>query len=127
MAQRTVIVTTDDLSGEEIAEADVDNVEFEWGGQRYVIDLGPENSEKFQEAMAPWIGHATRVNRNNVTRMQPRKRRDVQHVTAVETDSSAIRAWAESQGIEVSNRGRVSRRIREQYEAAQGHQSSAAV
>jgi hypothetical protein len=48
MAQRTLIVTTDDLTGEQIPGDQVESMEFEFDGARFVIDLSADNADEFR-------------------------------------------------------------------------------
>lgn len=128
MAQRTVIINVDDLTGEEIPEDKAESMEFEFDGARYVIDLGPSNADDFRSAMAPWIGHASRVTRRggNVTSIKrnSRSKRGGDSVGGASTQE--IRAWAEANGVEINSRGRVSAEVRRQYaEAHSGGQAAA--
>src|SRR5215207_5460564 len=49
MARQTV--TTDDVDG----SPDARTLTFSYDGQRYEIDLSPENQEKFRQALAPFL------------------------------------------------------------------------
>lgn len=102
MARRTVTVFIDDMTGEEIA--DVRHVEFALDGVNYVLDLSPVSEVEFRKVLSPWVESATRVPRS------PRK-------TATRRDLNEVRAWARENGFEVSDRGRVSKRVLDAYDA----------
>lgn len=106
MAQRVHIVLEDDVDGstaEESVKFSLDNVSYE-------IDLSSANAAKLRDALAPWIGHARRVGGRRTTARKGRGN----------SDANEIRSWAQSQGIEVSSRGRIPADVRAAYEAAQG-------
>lgn len=107
MAQKVQVVLVDDLDG---GPADT-TVAFSWGGASYEIDLSEANAARFADLVAPYVGHARRV---GPTRRAPRR------ATAdrASSDAAAIREWAREQGIEVSERGRVSAEVRARYAAA---------
>ncbi|MGA4668911.1 histone-like nucleoid-structuring protein Lsr2 [Propionibacteriaceae bacterium Y1923] len=98
----------DDLDGGDAAET----VSFALDGVSYEIDLNEANATKLRDSLALWIGNARRTGgraRAGVGSRAGRGRR---------SQGADIRAWAQSQGIKVSERGRVSKEIVEAYEAA---------
>ena len=105
MAQQIVTSLIDDIDGSEATGT----IEFTVAGVSYRLDVNDKNAAKFDKALAPFIEHAQRVG--------GRAKRGT--VTRIESNASAIRAWAESNGIEMSPRGRISRDIRDQFAAAQ--------
>lgn len=106
MAQKTTVELIDDLDGKPAAET----VPFGLDGVTYEIDLSDKNAKALRKAIEPFVGSARRVG-GRVTRGTAKK---------VETgvDNKAVRAWAESNGFEVSARGRISSEIIEKYRAA---------
>lgn len=114
MAQRVVTHLEDDIDGGDATET----VAFGLDGTQYEIDLNDDNAAKLRDALAPYLGAARRAGgggrggRSNARSAAPRQR-------SGDSDAGAIRAWAESNGIEVSARGRISADLREKYEAAQ--------
>jgi hypothetical protein len=105
MATKKSVIVTDDLDGSGNAET----VGFSLDGASYEIDLGAKNRAKFAQALAPFIEHGRRVSARS---RRPALRR------ATTQDNAAIRAWAKSAGLNVSERGRISADIIRQYEAA---------
>lgn len=103
MAQKVNIVLVDDIDGSE-AEG---TVSFGLDGSSYEIDLSTDNAQKLRDALAPFIGHARRASSRG------RRGRAAAGPTPGE-----IREWARSQGMEVSDRGRVSEEVRAAYTAA---------
>ena len=106
MAQKVTVELEDDLDG---GPAD-ETVRFGLGGAEYEIDLSAKNATAFRRQMAPFIEHARRAGRGQ-------RRRPGRTVSSRER-SADIRAWAKDQGITVSDRGRISASVAEQYEAA---------
>jgi hypothetical protein len=106
MAQRITVALEDDLDG---GLAD-ETVRFGLGSTDYEIDLSKKNANAFRRKLAPFIEHARRTGRGQ--RRRPGR-------TAPSRERSAdIRAWAKDQGITVSDRGRISATVAEQYDAA---------
>ena len=106
MAQRITVALEDDLDG---GPAD-ETVRFGLGGTDYEIDLSRKNAAAFRRKVAPFIEYARRAGRGQ--RRRPGR-------TASSRERSAdIRAWAMDRGITVSDRGRISASVAEQYEAA---------
>ncbi len=111
MAQRVQIVLEDDLDGGVAAET----VTFGLDGVSYEIDLSDKNAGKLRDEFATWIGHARRSGGRRTTG------RRVSNGTASSSsrrDLSAVRAWARSNGHQVSDRGRVSAAVQEAYDKA---------
>lgn len=106
MASRTIVLYEDDLDGTEAAGT----VTFALEGVQYEIDLSNKNADKLRKAMAPYVEAARRVGGSRGRRSSGR--------STGEVDPKAVRAWAESNGITVSARGRVPAGLVEQYRAA---------
>jgi len=108
MAQRTQIVLIDDLDGTEIKDGEAQSIAFSWSGVDYSIDLSKANADKFEKAIEPYLEKAQRVG----------GRKGRPSSSQSEVDTKAVRAWAASNGIEVSNRGRLPADVIEKYRAA---------
>ena len=106
MAQKITVALEDDVDG---GPAD-ETVRFAIGGVDYEIDLSRKNAAAFRRQLAPFLDHARKVGRG--------ARRRPGRSAASRDRSGAIRAWAKEQGIAVSDRGRISVSVVEQYEAA---------
>lgn len=106
VAQRITVTLEDDVSG---GPAD-GTVRFAVGGAEYEIDLNKKNAKAFRKALAPYVEHARKAGRGQ-------RRRRVRTTSSRER-SADIRAWAKTQGIAVSDRGRIPANIVEQYDAA---------
>jgi nucleoid-associated protein Lsr2 len=108
MAQKVQIVLVDDVDGGKAEET----VAFSLDGTGYEIDLSGKNAAKLRDAFAPWVGAARRAGGRG------RRRGGRGGAGRSSGDSAAIRDWARSQGLEVSDRGRISAELRASYEAA---------
>jgi len=106
MAQKITVALEDDMDG---GPAD-ETVRFGLGGTDYEIDLSTKNANAFRRQLAPFIEHARRTGRGQ-------RRRPGRTVSSRER-SADIRTWAKEQGITVSDRGRISASVAEQYDAA---------
>lgn len=107
MAKNVSVVITDDIDGSENAQT----VSFGFNGASYEIDLADSNRELLEKALAPYI-EAARRTRNGSRRPASRTN------GAVRIDRAEVRAWAKAAGLQVSERGRISADIMQQYEAA---------
>jgi hypothetical protein len=105
MAQRTQILYVDDIDGSE-AEG---TVRFGYGGTDYEIDLNKQHADQLAEAIAPFIAAGRKV---SSTRRSGRRSRGSRQ------DLSDVRAWARSQGLKVSERGRIPADVLAKYEAS---------
>ena len=117
MAQRTIVQLTDDLDGKPIADGQGETVRFGLDRQDYEIDLGDKNARAMRDAMGKYVAAARRV--SSATRAGGRSRGAGRPAAASrDYDPKAVRAWAESQGIEVSQRGRVPADLVAKFQAA---------
>ena len=111
MAQKVQVLLIDDVDG---AAAD-ETVTFALDGVTYEIDLTAERAAQLRDSLATWVGHARRVGGRSTSAARPaatsRRRRG-------DNDAQAIREWAKSQGLTVSERGRISAEVREAYDKA---------
>lgn len=107
MAKRTVRWMIDDLTGEDLDDGVT--VRFGLDGSSYELDLSPSNAAAMRAALAVYVGRARRAGRSS------------QRVAATgptPVDSRAVRAWASSNGVAVSPRGRIPASVVEQFRAA---------
>ena len=109
MAQKVVVELTDDIDGSQADET----LTFALDGRSYEIDLNTMNASALRKVPAPYAAAG---------RKQGGARREAKR-GAVARDSSrpdpvAVRAWAESQGIEVAARGRVPAEVVEKFQTA---------
>jgi len=105
MAQKVNISITDDLDGSENAET----VSFGFEGKTYEVDLAKKNRAKLEKALGAFIEAGRKTS-------APRRSRAAANSSG--PDRAVVRAWAKSQGIQVSERGRISAETIAKYEAA---------
>ncbi|MEU7024815.1 Lsr2 family protein [Streptomyces sp. NPDC046203] len=116
MAQRVVVTLSDDIDGGEAAET----VAFGLDGKMYEIDLNPANAEKLRTALAPYLEAGRKVG----TRSGARPGKAAGPAKGEYTYSSlapapaAVRAWAQSNKMDVPARGRIPKRVYEAFQAA---------
>ncbi|WP_130866243.1 histone-like nucleoid-structuring protein Lsr2 [Acidipropionibacterium timonense] len=104
MAQRVRVDLVDDLDGTTAEES----VNFALDGVSYIIDLSSANAAQLREDLAKWVGAARRTG----------GRRTRGHRPTGGPTANEIRRWARDNGLEVSDRGRVSNEVREAYDRA---------
>jgi hypothetical protein len=109
MAQKVNIVLVDDLDGTEATET----VSFGLDGTTYEIDLNDANAASLREALSGYLGHARKV-----TGGGRRTRRSSGGSSSSSSNTKDVREWAKSQGMEVSERGRISADVQQAYDAA---------
>ena len=104
MAKKVEIIYTDDIDGSSPAST----VSFGLDGTAYEIDLSEDNAAKLRDALALYIGHATK---QTGARKAAKK-------AAAGTSPKVIRDWAREAGYNVPERGRIPAPVRDAYEAA---------
>jgi Lsr2 len=105
MASKTTVELLDDVNGKPAAET----ISFGLDGDLFEIDLSEKNAKALRKAYESWVGSARRVS--------GRKVRATTQV-ATDVDTRAVRAWASSNGFDISSRGRIPGEIIEKYRAA---------
>ena len=121
MAQRTVIELTDDLDGKPIPDGKGETIRFSLDRHEYEIDLADKNAKALRADLGRYVAAARRV--SGGTRAgagRGRSDRGRAGGSGRDYDPKAVRAWAESQGIQVSQRGRVPADLVAKYKAANG-------
>ena len=107
MAQKVNIVLVDDLDGTEATET----VSFGLDGSSYEIDLNDANAAALREALSGYVGHARKSSGGS-------RRRKSAGSSSSPSNTQDVREWAKSQGMEVSERGRISADVQQAYDAA---------
>jgi hypothetical protein len=105
MAQRTQVLYVDDIDGSEAAGT----VRFGLGGHDYEIDLSQQHADELRAAISPFLAVARKV---------PSTRRPVRAARAARHDQSDVRTWARSEGLKISDRGRIPADVLAKYESA---------
>jgi len=106
MAQKVIVALEDDLDG---GLAD-ETVRFGFEGTVYEIDLSSKNARAVRKQLAPLIEHARKAVRGPARRPT--------RTPVGRQRSRDIRIWAKDHGLAVSDRGRISAGVVEQYQAA---------
>ena len=109
MAQKVQVILVDDIDG----GSAVETVGFSLDGTSYEIDLSAKNAAKLRDAFASYVGAARKVGGRSGRRAVSPKRAGSSGRTA------EIRAWAKSNKVKVSERGRISADVVAKFEAAQ--------
>jgi hypothetical protein len=103
-------VFVDDLDGTE-AEG---TVRFGLDGAEYEIDLNAAHAAALREALAPYVSAARRAGGTR------RPARATRRAPATGLNTTEVREWAKSQGIDVKDRGRVPAELVVKFKAATG-------
>lgn len=109
MAQKVQTFFIDDIDGGEAAGT----VHFALDGVEYEIDLSIEHTDEMHTALGKYVDHARKV--GGTTRRRGSGRRSANTI-----DTTAVRAWAREQGINIKDRGRVPADVVTKYRAATG-------
>jgi hypothetical protein len=104
MSTKTLIVMEDDIDGSKATQT----VQFALDGNEYSIDLSDRNAEKLRGDLEKWIKAGRKTGGRRAS-----ARKDGSDV-----DNTAVRRWAESNGIELSKRGRIPQDVVSQFRAA---------
>ena len=110
MAKQIVTLLTDDIDG---SKADR-TVEFSIDGVSYTIDLSDKNAGKLRKALDPYLAAASRIGRSSTQRIAGRTPAPAPS-RANRDQNQAIREWANKNGYEVSERGRIPSSIVEAF------------
>jgi hypothetical protein len=100
--KRTLIELIDDLDG---GRAD-ETVRLGLDGKLFELDLSKRNAKKLRTLLQPYVTGARRVGRRTQIRSTHRY------------DTTAVRKWAESSGVDIAKRGRIPREVLAQFQAA---------
>ena len=111
MAQKIQTLFIDDLDG---SQAD-GTVRFGLDGTDYEIDLNAEHAQQLRDALARYVGAARRI--SGSARRPARTGRRPQ---ANGLNTTEVREWAKTQGIELKDRGRVPTEVMARFKAATG-------
>jgi hypothetical protein len=112
MVQKVQTLFIDDIDGGE-AEG---TMRFGLDGIEYEIDLNAKNAEALRGALARYVGAARRAPGSAARRPD----RSGRKASASGLNTTEVREWAKSQGIEVKDRGRVPAELVVKFKAATG-------
>jgi hypothetical protein len=113
MAQRFQVLLTCDVHGDETPGTET--VIFALDGVTYEIDTCESHGAKLREAFAPYVAAGRRAGRGSGAGSGRRRRG---HRSSGGVDPAAVRAWARSNNVKVSERGRISADVLERYAAS---------
>ena len=102
-----MVQLVDDFSGDPIGDGEGRTIRFAFDGAEYEIDLTNSNIEEFSNALEDYVRASRRVS--------GRRKSGAQAGRGGNSETAAIREWAESQGLKVASRGRISADIVERY------------
>jgi hypothetical protein len=117
MARKVQVILSDDLDDSISAD---ETVTFALDGVQYEIDLSTKNANKLREVFAPFVNAGTKLGRGGGTASRSREGRGRSSGRSNRDQNRAIREWAQANGIEVSERGRIKREIVERFNAEAG-------
>lgn len=91
MARRvkTIVLVTDDITGQELPEGQGQSIRFSWQGTEYEIDLGDGSMSDFEKVMKPYVEAARKV------RPTPSRRR------RSKAEMRVVRQWGRDHGYTV--------------------------
>ena len=110
MAQKVSVTYACDYDQKEIPDGQHRLRRFSIDGRDYEIDLCLKHSERLDDALVRYATHA----RKSSARPLRTKRRTAAH----RKHSAGVRAWAKTQGLTVSERGRIPAEVVSKYEAS---------
>lgn len=124
MARVETVQLVDDLDG---GEAD-ETVDFAVDGRRYEIDLTSANAHKLRSALFDYVtaGRPLAGSTRRLARRATASAAD-SSTTSVERrqHNNAVRVWARSRGMSISDRGRIPGQVVEAYEQEAGRSGGA--
>ena len=115
MAQRVQVLLVCDLHHDDETPG-TQTVSFALDGAGYEIDVCDEHATELRNSFARYVGLARRA----VGRAAPTGRRRATRRPGGGNgpDPAAVRSWAREHGVKVSERGRISADVLEQYAAS---------
>lgn len=103
MVQKVETRLVDDIDGSDAAET----VTFALEGRQYEIDLSTKNAQDLRDRTAMFVASARQIGG---------RRSGSRRASTSGPAPAAVRAWAQANGIEVSNRGRIPSDVLRMYE-----------
>ena len=111
MARQVITTLIDDLDGK---KAD-STIEFALDGTAYTIDLSNANAGKLRKALDPFITAGTRVGRVPLRRPAGAS---VGRAAPSREENRAIREWAQRNGHQISERGRIPQNVIDAFKSS---------
>ena len=116
MAQKVQTILIDDIDSSEAQET----VTFSLDGKDYEIDLTTAHATELRDSLAKFVDASRKIGRNGQTAGAKRSGRKAPVAADATPNPAEVREWAKSQGIEVSDRGRVANELVVKFQAAKG-------
>lgn len=110
MARKEVVQIIDDLDGKVLDE--YETVQWSLDGKNYEFDTSTKHAQQFRDSLAKYLEVSRTTSSNRARRTTPLKGARSKEQT------QAIREWANNNGYEVSDRGRIPLSVLEAFEAA---------
>jgi hypothetical protein len=110
--EEVTVMLIDDFDGSEAAET----VKFAIDGKTYEIDLSKPNANELRRTLKPYVdrGRGSRRAASAASNRGPKRRPEGY-------DRTLVRAWAKSNRIKVSPRGRIANDVVEKWRKATGN------
>ncbi|VXC15605.1 histone-like nucleoid-structuring protein Lsr2 [Nocardioides sp. AX2bis] len=96
------------------ADGATQTFDFSYRGAAYQIDLSARDARALNKLLSPVLAAARPRGK------PPLPRSTVTKTPGVVPTAKTVRAWAKTEGIEVSDRGRIAAEVRKRYQAAHG-------
>lgn len=109
MAKTIVTQYTDDIDGSKAQGT----VQFSYNGSNYEIDLSAKNTKALEKALSPYISAARKVRRSAGGTSRATRR------TQSAGNLAEIRTWAQRNGYQVADRGRIPAAVVEAFQSRQ--------
>jgi hypothetical protein len=111
VAQKVETKLIDDLDGSEAVET----VRFGLEGRQYEIDLSQGNASRLRDSLAEFVASARRA--GGGARVARSSGGGTARSSSVDRErGAAVREWARANGLQVSDRGRISAEVLKAYE-----------
>lgn len=118
MAQRVQVLLTCDLHGDDTTGDTT--IDFALDGTSYEIDLCDQHAQTLRDSFAEYVGAARRAGSGSGGGRSGGRRSGRRSAggSGGRRRTAEIREWARSNGLTVSERGRIPASVMERYEAA---------
>lgn len=113
MSRKTIELLVDDLDGMVLEPGEGATVTFGLDKRSYEIDLSTSHAQELRDALAPYVQAGRSVGGRASSRV---RRTDTRQRSGY--NLSAIRQWAQENGHDVPDRGRVPNAVIDAYNAA---------
>ena len=115
MAKKQIVQFIDDIDGKVLEE--FETVRWSLDGKQYEFDTSPKHAQQFRDSLTKYVEASRAVSGNRGGRRAAAASPGTGGTRSKE-QTQAIRDWANSNGFEVSDRGRIPINVVEAFEAA---------